>query len=69
MLNGSKLGLESNYTHDPKTGTSTVGNKVCKHRGNTTGNMAHCEVPRKQVWTKGTNYHSWSFRLKVLAGR
>jgi hypothetical protein len=19
--------------------------------------MAHCEVPRKQVWTKGTNCH------------
>jgi hypothetical protein len=27
--------------------------------------MAHCEVPHKQGWTKGTNCHSWSFRPKI----
>jgi hypothetical protein len=25
--------------------------------GNYTGNIAHCEVPNKQGWTTGTNFH------------
>jgi hypothetical protein len=27
--------------------------------------MAHCEVPYKQGWTKGTNCHSWCFRTQI----
>jgi hypothetical protein len=35
---------------------------------NTSSNMAHCEVPHKQGWTKVTNCHSWSFRPKISSG-
>jgi hypothetical protein len=48
MEEGLKLGLESNYKHDPEKGTLTVRKIIYKHRGITSGNMAHCEVPHKR---------------------
>jgi hypothetical protein len=33
-----------------------------KYGGNTSGNMAHREVPNNLGWIMGTNCHPWSFR-------
>jgi hypothetical protein len=31
--------------------------------------MAHCEIPPKEGWTKGTNCYSWSFKPKISSVR
>jgi hypothetical protein len=28
--------------------------------------MAHCEIPPKEGWTRGTNCYSWSLGIKFL---
>jgi hypothetical protein len=61
MQDGSELG-HKNYTENgPEKGTWTVGSQDRELWGYASRNMAYCEIPHKEGWTKDTNCNSWSF--------